>query len=504
MITAFLPYSEDNFSVKIFHDLKHHYLIEKIFFLVPKNVETRFEGIETIEIDSLASSSTIQKICEKSNSKYALFISKENEIRFGQFAIDRFYQIAEDTNSAMIYSEYFDIKENQKFAHPTIEYQFGSIRDDFDFGAVLFFNSELLKNFLKDEKQNFKFAGLYNLRLYLSREGNIFRIPEFLYSSNQIDLRKSGEKQFDYVNPRNREVQIEMEIVATNHLKKINAFLEPQFKNIQFDKEFENEASVIIPVKNRSKTISDAVHSVLNQKTNFKFNIIVVDNFSDDGTTEILKEFADQNEKVIHIIPQRDDLGIGGCWNLAVQNENCGKFAVQLDSDDLYIDENTLQKIIDKFYEENCAMVIGSYQMTNFKLEEIPPGIIDHKEWTEDNGRNNALRINGLGAPRAFYTPVLRRVKIPNVSYGEDYALGLRISREYKIGRIYEPVYLCRRWEGNSDAALDIQKSNTYNFYKDNLRTIEILARQQSSKKAKVKSRNDEYTNKKLSLRGMK
>jgi glycosyltransferase involved in cell wall biosynthesis len=294
---------------------------------------------------------------------------------------------------------------------------------------------------------------------------------------NETDTRKSGEKQFDYVSGRAREKQIEMEKVCTVHLKKIRGFLQPPFKEIDFsDDNFPVEASVIIPVRNRIKTIKDAVESVFSQKTNFSFNLIVVDNFSTDGTTELLAEYAN-NKKLIHIIPDRNDLGIGGCWNVGIFSENCGKFAVQLDSDDLYSSENTLQKIVDKFYEEKCAMVIGSYQMTNFDLQEIPPGIIDHKEWTPDNGPNNALRINGLGAPRAFYTPVIREIKVPNVSYGEDYAVGLAISREYKIGRIYEPIYLCRRWDDNSDAALDITKQNAHNLYKDRIRTIELKAR---------------------------
>ncbi|MFZ4583389.1 MAG: glycosyltransferase family 2 protein, partial [Paludibacter sp.] len=299
-----------------------------------------------------------------------------------------------------------------------------------------------------------------------------------LYAEVETDTRKSGEKLFDYVDPKNRAVQIEMEAACTAHLKKIGAFLEPQFTQIEFDKgEFPVEASVIIPVRNRVKTIDDAIRSVLSQKTNFAFNLIVVDNFSNDGTSEIIEEIAKTDNRLIHIIPNRSDLGIGGCWNAGVDSPLCGKFAVQLDSDDIYENENTLQKIVDAFYAQNCAMVIGSYTMTNFKMETIPPGLIDHKEWTPENGRNNALRINGLGAPRAFYTPVLREIKVPNTSYGEDYALGLAISREYQIGRVYDSVYMCRRWDENSDAALDVVKMNGHNFYKDKIRTIELKAR---------------------------
>jgi glycosyltransferase involved in cell wall biosynthesis len=205
----------------------------------------------------------------------------------------------------------------------------------------------------------------------------------------------------------------------------------------------------------------------------------VIDNHSTDGTTEMTSKFTETDDRVVHIIPERNDLGIGGCWNEGIFHEKCGKFAIQLDSDDLYIDNNVISRVVETFYGQKCAMVVGSYKMVNFNLEELPPGLIDHKEWTPGNGRNNALRINGLGAPRAFYTPVIRRIRVPNVSYGEDYAVGLAISRHYQIGRIYEPLYLCRRWEGNTDAALDINRANANNLYKDRLRTIELLARKQ-------------------------
>ncbi len=330
---------------------------------------------------------------------------------------------------------------------------------------------------------DYKFAGLYDLRLAATRSGAIIRLPEFIYGKIETDSRKSGEKQFDYVDPRNRAVQMEMEQVATEHLKKIGAYLQAQFKPVEFDRteHFENEASVVIPVKNREKTVADAVNSVLKQNAQFPFNVIIVDNHSTDGTTKILRDIAKKDPRVVHVIPERSDLGIGGCWTEAVHHPKCGRFAVQLDSDDLYKDETTLAKVVSVFRKEKCAVVIGSYQMTNFDLQEIPPGLIDHKEWTPDNGRNNALRINGLGAPRAFYTPLLRKVNVPNVSYGEDYATVLMLSREYQIGRIYDPIYLCRRWEGNTDADIDITKQNTFNTYKDRIRTIEILARQRKN-----------------------
>jgi glycosyltransferase involved in cell wall biosynthesis len=327
-------------------------------------------------------------------------------------------------------------------------------------------------------KKEYQCAGLYDLRLKVSQKHRLVHIPELLYSEVEPDTRKSGEKQFDYVDPRNRTVQIEMENACTDHLKKIKAWLKPDFKKIRFGSgKFEYEASVIIPVKNRSRTIADAIESVLSQEAQFRFNLLVVDNYSTDGTTEIIRTFAAKDKRVFHIIPERNDLGIGGCWNEGIMHEKCGKFVIQLDSDDLYIDKNVISRIVAAFYSQQCAMVIGSYKMVNFKLEDIPPGLIDHREWTPDNGRNNALRINGLGAPRAFYTPVLREILVPNVSYGEDYAVGLAISRNYQIGRIYEPLYLCRRWEDNSDAALDVNKINAYNIYKDRIRTIELLAR---------------------------
>ncbi len=304
------------------------------------------------------------------------------------------------------------------------------------------------------------------------------RIPELLYTEVETDTRKSGEKQFDYVDPRNRAVQVEMEEACTRHLKAIGGFLKPEFRKVAFDNEsFPCEASVIIPVRNRAKTIEDAVESVFSQQAGFPFNLIVVDNHSTDGTTEILQRLAARDARLVHILPERNDLGIGGCWTTAIMDPRCGKFAIQLDSDDLYIDDKVVQTIVDCFYRESCAMVVGSYRMVNFNLEEIPPGVIDHKEWTPGNGPNNALRINGLGAPRAFYTPLLRESRIPNTSYGEDYAVGLRLSRTYRIGRIYDPLYLCRRWDENSDASLDVVKTNNHNLYKDRLRTIELMAR---------------------------
>jgi hypothetical protein len=377
----------------------------------------------------------------------------------------------------MVYSNYYQVMNGETSVVPTIEYQLGSVRDDFNFGSLVLVRVEDVRAINIAE---YEFATWYAIRLALSNLGEIVHIDEVLYTEMEEDTRKSGEKQFDYVNPRNRAVQIEMEKAFTAYLKETGAYLEPKFKDVDFSGvAFENEASVIIPVRNRVKTVADAVRSALSQKTSFPFNVIVIDNHSTDGTTDLLREIAAQDSRLVHIVPESTKLGIGGCWMEGVNNPACGKFAVQLDSDDLYDGDNVLQQIVDEFYAQNCAMLIGSYTMTNFNLEVLPPGLIDHAEWTPDNGRNNALRINGLGAPRAFFTPLLREYGVPNVSYGEDYALGLRFSREYQIGRIYNSLYLCRRWEGNSDAALAIDKVNANNFYKDKLRTIEMAARMQ-------------------------
>ena len=385
----------------------------------------------------------------------------------------------------MVYADHYKTIKGERTPHPVIDYQLGSVRDDFDFGSLLMFRTDYLKraiNEIEAEKE-YQHSALYALRLALSRYGELTHIREFLYTETEIDLRKSGEKQFDYVDPRNRQVQIEREEVFTRHLKKIGAYLKPSMMTVDLKEgEFSHEASIIIPVRNRARTINDAIRSVLEQETSFPFNLIIIDNHSTDGTSEIIEQYKNDN-RVIHLIPERTDLGIGGCWNLGINHPQCGRFAIQLDSDDLYSSPHTLQTIVDKFYKEQCAMVIGSYRMTDFTLQTLPPGVIDHKEWTDENGHNNALRINGLGAPRAFFTPLLRKIRVPNTSYGEDYALGLAFSRQYRIGRIYDVLYLCRRWEGNSDAALSIEKINQNNNYKDSLRTLEIKLRQAMNKK---------------------
>lgn len=444
-----------------------------------KRIQKFIAGKDFKANGNILSSATVVELAEKCEAEYAMLYLSESLINMGLFAEERFLQIADDSRASMVYADYYEESEDALQPHPLIEYQEGSLRDDFAFGLVLLVRVSAWREALLSLKTEYEFAGLYALRLALSRIAPIVHIDEYLYSVKEIDTRASGEKIFDYVNPRNRQVQIEMEKACTEHLKVIGAYLSPVFKEIDWSKDsasFAVEASVIIPVRNRVRTIRDAIKSVLAQKTNFDFNLIVIDNHSTDGTTEAIGEFA-SDSRLVHIIPERKDLGIGGCWNTGVHHPACGKFAVQLDSDDVYSSENTLQKVVDTFYEQQCAMVVGTYRMTNFAMEEIPPGVIDHKEWTLENGRNNALRINGLGAPRAFYTPLLRTINLPNTSYGEDYALGLRISREYRIGRIYDVIYLCRRWEDNSDASLSVEKMNRYNFYKDKLRTIELRAR---------------------------
>ena len=426
---------------------------------------------------------TWKEFASQINTPFTLLRANPAPLQLGANAINRMIQVITDTDAGMVYADRYKMQKGVLQPHPVIDYQEGSLRDDFDFGSLALYRSSTLKEAVNEMDVDYQFAALYDLRLKVSKRKPLFHLPEFLYMEQETDFRKSGEKIFDYVDPKNRQVQIEMEQVCTRYLKDIGAWLKPEFTPVEFStKTFPVEATVVIPVRNREKTIEDAVRSVLIQKTNFPFNLIVVDNHSTDRTTAILQEIAQGDKRLVHVIPDSDDLGIGGCWNEAIMHPQCGKFAIQLDSDDLYIDKHVVQTIVDAFYEQNCAMIVGTYKMVNFQLEEIPPGIIDHREWTPDNGRNNALRINGLGAPRAFYTPVLQEIKIPNTSYGEDYATGLAISRNYRIGRIYEPLYLCRRWDDNSDASLDVNKLNAHNHYKDCIRTIELQARKMKNR----------------------
>ena len=476
-IDCFIPYVDAAQAKATIDGLRESALVNNIYLLASDAAATAVEGCTLVHIDALNSSDTMLKIAEAAKAPYTLLYTKYNNLVMGYFALDRFVRLAGDSKAGMMYADSYTVIEGKKSNAPVIDYQEGSLRDDFNFGSVLFFDTEVLKKAAAGIDVHYTAAGLYDLRLRLSRIAPIVHINEYLYSDVTVDNRKSGEKIFDYVDPKNRGVQIEMEKACTAHLKAVGGYLEPKFDEIDFNKgDFEYEASVIIPVRNRIRTIRDAIRSVLSQKTDFPFNLIVIDNHSTDGTTEAIDEFKD-DPRLVHIVPQRDDLGIGGCWNAGVQHPKCGKFAVQLDSDDVYSDENTLAKMVAAFYEQKCAMVVGTYMLTDIDKNPIPPGVIDHKEWTPENGRNNALRINGLGAPRAFYTPVLREIHVPNTSYGEDYALGLAFSRHFQIGRVYDVVYLCRRWEDNSDAALDIVKMNNNNLYKDRIRTWELQAR---------------------------
>lgn len=481
-IDLFLPceYIDDaQNALSVLHEYK---TVQYIHFLVSADFAAHHqvpEGCTFVITDRLESSNTIVSIAENTDADYVMICTRHTTIGWGNNTLERFLRVADDTDAVMVYADHYKMVEGKMEKHPVIDYQSGSLRDDFDFGSLWCIKAQALADYIaQSDREEYQFAALYDLRLYLSRVGEIFHLNEFLYSEAELDTRKSGEKQFDYVNPRNREVQIEMEKACTQHLGKVGALIDTTFyRQPDFgEQDFEYEASVIIPVFNREKTVADAVKSALGQKANFKFNVIVVNNHSTDRTGEILDELKADN--LIQIVPERTDLGIGGCWNEAINSSFCGKFAVQLDSDDLYSSPKTLQKIVDAFYKQKAAMIIGSYRMCDFDLNTLPPGLIDHKEWTDENGCNNALRINGLGAPRAFFTPLVRQIQFPNTSYGEDYALGLAFSRRYRIGRIYDELYLCRRWGGNSDAALSVEKVNANNLYKDRLRTMELKARQ--------------------------
>lgn len=481
-IDLFLPceYIDDaQNALSVLHEYK---TVQHIHFLVSADFAAHHqvpEGCTFVITDRLESSNTIVSIAENTDADYVMICTRHTTIGWGNNTLERFLRVADDTDAVMVYADHYKMVEDKMEKHPVIDYQSGSLRDDFDFGSLWCIKAQALAGYIaQPDREEYQFAALYDLRLYLSRVGEIFHLNEFLYSEAELDTRKSGEKQFDYVNPRNREVQIEMEKACTQHLGKVGALIDTTFyRQPDFgEQDFEYEASVIIPVFNREKTVADAVKSALGQKANFKFNVIVVNNHSTDRTGEILDELKADN--LIQIVPERTDLGIGGCWNEAINSSFCGKFAVQLDSDDLYSSPKTLQKIVDAFYKQKAAMIIGSYRMCDFDLNTLPPGLIDHKEWTDENGCNNALRINGLGAPRAFFTPLVRQIQFPNTSYGEDYALGLAFSRRYRIGRIYDELYLCRRWGGNSDAALSVEKVNANNLYKDRLRTMELKARQ--------------------------
>ena len=483
-IDCFLLCDNLSTSEELLQELQRSKTVQHVNLLVTADfaAETQApEGCSQIVVDNVASTQSLKAIAKAAEAEYVLLSIKPTKLELGYYALERMLRVAADSDAAMVYSDHFSVANGETTKHPVIDYQWGSLRDDFDFGQLVLIKTDLLKEWAESNPADYKFAGFYDLRLFLSRKGHLFHIDEFLYTDIELDTRLSGAKQFDYVNPRNREVQVEMEKAATCHLEAIGALVDTsKYADPNFDEQhFENEASIVIPVYNRVKTVADAVKSALGQKADFPFNVIVVDNHSTDGTTEILNELEKTNPHLVHLIPERTDLGIGGCWNVAVSDSRCGRFAVQLDSDDIYSSPQTLETIVKAFHEQKAAMIIGSYRICDFELNTLPPGLIDHKEWTDQNGPNNALRINGLGAPRAFFTPLVRQIQFPNTSYGEDYALGLMFSRKYRIGRIYDELYCCRRWGGNSDASLSIEKTNANNLYKDRLRTMEVIARQQ-------------------------
>ena len=435
----------------------------------------------------MGATAVLRQIAERTAGEWTLLYTKPTELSFVHYALERMLAVGEDTGAAMVYADHFAMTGGVLKQAPVIDCQPGALRDDFDFGGVLLYRTSALRDAVAAMDADYRFAGLYDLRLKVQQRGSLVHVNEYLYYEVETDLRKSGEKQFDYVDPKNRAVQIEMEQACTDHLKAIGGYLEPVFKPVDLDaEEFEYEASVVIPCRNRARTIGDAIKSALGQKTSFKYNVIVVDDNSTDGTVGIIESFLD-DPRLIYIAQDPTWHAIGGNWNSALHHPLCGKFALQLDSDDTYYDEHTVQKMVDAFYEQGCAMVVGTYRMTDFEGRTLPPGVIDHREWTLENGRNNALRINGLGAPRGFFVPLLRSINFPTTKYGEDYAVGLRVSREYKIGRIYDAIYNCRRWDGNSDAALEIERVNANNTYKDRIRTWELEARVRAISAKKVK-----------------
>ena len=486
-ITCFLPNGEAEYVAKTVKELRACDLVGEIFIVYPPDIASEPHippNAKGLSAGFFHQTRTLKTIAVHVDTPYTLLYTQTMPLQAGAYALERMLGVIDDTDAGMLYADRYKLHGGMLQQHPVNDYQEGSLRDDFDFGSLLLYQSSVFKEAINEMDVDYESAALYDLRLKISKRKSLFHLHELLYTEIETDIRKSGEKIFDYVDPKNRQAQIEMELACTRFLKDIGGWLKPEFTSVEFSTQaFPVEASIVIPVFNREKTLEDAIRSVLIQETKFPINLIVVDNHSTDKTSAILREFASIDPRLIHHIPERTDLGIGGCWNEAIMHPQCGKFVIQLDSDDLYINKNVVQTIVDAFYQQLCPMIVGTYQMVNFDLEKIAPGIIDHKEWTPDNGRNNALRINGLGAPRAFYTPVLREIKIPNTNYGEDYAVGLAISRTYQIGRIYEPLYLCRRWEGNTDASLDVNKLNAHNHYKDCIRTIELNARKKLIKK---------------------
>ena len=461
-------------------------LVDALLLASPEPVDPSIAGARLLPGVSLHSRRTLDTVLDAARTPYLLLLPDGAPESIGPRALERMIGAAQSTGSGIVYSDYHESDKKTQVLRPLCDYQPGSVRDDFDFGAMLLFSVSAARTVRETYGlvPDVRFAGLYDLRLKVSIDSPVMHLPEALYS---LPARAAGpaaqEQLFAYLDPRNIAAQNEMEQVFTDYLKKIGAYV-PGSRLKRFDAgraPFPVEASVIIPVRNRKETIAEAVASSLSQETSFPFNVIVVDNHSTDGTTSTLRALAAQNPTLHHIVPAQTGLAIGGCWNEALRCESCGRYAVQLDSDDLYRTPHVLERIVDTLRDGSYAMVIGSYTLVDFTLEEIAPGLIDHREWTGENGHNNALRVNGLGAPRAFATALMRETGFPDVSYGEDYAACLRICREWKVGRIYESLYLCRRWRGNTDSGLDLDAANRNNTFKDGVRTAEILARQKMS-----------------------
>jgi GT2 family glycosyltransferase len=485
MITAVIPRYAGPRNEELIEELLRNSLIRKIIVLDAGGGSPLPPRCEALVCDDPASGRTWNALLAGATTRYLLYFSP-GDVRPDPRAPGRLFEAAETTGAGMVYADYAGIRGETLWEHPVNGYQQGSIRDGFDFGPLVLISTAAARRAVRKygEIPTCRWAGGYDLRLKLSTDRELFHLPERLSVVAEAAREgvggtgKTGGGHFAYVDLRNRAFQEEMEEVATAHLKRIGAWLAPVFRDVPpSNHPFPVEASVVIPVRNRVRTVADAVKSALAQRTDFPFNVLVVDNHSTDGTTAILADLASRHPVLKHLIPVRRDLSIGGCWNEAIFSEACGRYAVQLDSDDLYPGEDVLRRLVDALRRGNCALVVGSYTLVDGNLQEIPPGLIDHREWTDANGRNNALRINGLGAPRAFDTTILRGIGFPNVGYGEDYAVALRLSREFRIGRIYDSIYLCRRWEGNTDAALSVEQANRNDAYKDRLRTIEIRAR---------------------------
>ena len=488
-LTVVTPSISQAFSEQTVLALTKSELVEEVVVVGRGPVHLKIPGGRVLIGRSLPSHETLSQILSEIKTKHLLFLPEAQPISIEPKALVKFLGLAESTKAGLVYSDFHEESQGRKTFHPLIDYRPGSVRDDFDFGAMILYSVPAIRKALKKygDIPVVEFAGLYDLRLKVSIDHPIYHLKEPLYSVIKTNEPSGSEKLFAYLDSRNRALQKEMEDVFTDYLKKIGAYLPPNFKEVEETQEsFPAEASVIIPVRNRKETIAEAVKSALSQETDFVFNVIVVDNHSTDGTTAILSDLAKRHSLLKHLVPKRTDLGIGGCWNEALQHEACGGYAVQLDSDDLYSGGRTLQKIVDMLNQGKYAMVIGSYTLVDLNSKEIPPGLIDHREWTDENGHNNALRINGLGAPRAFDTGLMRKIGFLNVSYGEDYAAALRICREYRIGRIYESLYLCRRWSGNSDAGLSIEATNRNDAFKDKIRTEEIAARKEIAERRRV------------------